>query len=63
MQKKLISKLELKEDKTLKQLIRELDLDGKFYAILVDGKRASEDLNQIISKDSKVVVLPKIQGG
>ena len=59
----MISKLELKEDKTLKALLGELGIENdKYYAILVDGKKA-EDLTQIIHKDSKVVVLPKIQGG
>ena len=63
MEKKLISKLELKEDKTLKKLLGELGIENdKYFAILVDGKKA-EDLNQMINKDSKVVILPKIEGG
>ncbi len=62
MEKKLISKLELKEKKTLKRLIGELGLNDKYFAILVDGKRVS-DLNQILDKNSKIVILPKIQGG
>ncbi|NHI91501.1 MAG: hypothetical protein EAX96_03290 [Candidatus Lokiarchaeota archaeon] len=62
MEKKLISKLELKEKKTLKQLIGELGLNEKYFAILVDGKKVS-DLNQLLDKDSKIVILPKIQGG
>jgi len=59
---KLVQKLELKEKKTLKELISELGLDGKFFAILVDGKKIS-DLNEIIEKDSNVVILPRIRGG
>ena len=62
MVEKLVQKLELQEKKTLKELISELGIDGKFFAILVDGKKI-DDLNEVIQKDSKVVILPRIRGG
>ena len=46
---------------TVGELLKELNLEGKYFGILVDGKKASEDT--IINADSDVVVLPHIAGG
>ena len=62
MVNKLVQKLDLKEKKTLKELISDLRIDNKYFAILVDGKKIS-DLNQVIETDSSIVILPKIRGG
>ena len=62
MVNELVQKLDLKEKKTLKELISELRVDDKFFAILVNGRKIS-DLNQVIEADSSIVILPKIRGG
>ncbi|MHA1783902.1 MAG: MoaD/ThiS family protein [Candidatus Helarchaeota archaeon] len=59
---KLVQKLELKKKKTLKQLIGELNLNNKYYAVLVDGRRVT-NLTQVLEENSKIIILPKIQGG
>jgi sulfur carrier protein ThiS len=46
---------------TVKQLLKELKLEHKFFAILVNGKRV--ELDSIIEKDAEIVILPKIAGG
>ena len=46
---------------TVKDLLHELKLEQKFFAILVNGKRV--ELNTVIEKDSEIVILPKIAGG
>ena len=46
---------------TVRDLLKELNLEGKYFGILVDGKKATEDT--IIHKDSEIVVLPHIAGG
>jgi len=46
---------------TVGELLNELNLSGKYFGILVDGKKASEDT--VINEDSDVVVLPHIAGG
>ena len=46
---------------TVRDLIKELDLEEKYFGILVNGKKA--DLNTKITPDSKIVVLPHIAGG
>ncbi len=59
---KLVQKLELKEKKTLRELILDLKIDGKYFAILVNGRKIN-DLNEVIEKDTSVIILPKIRGG
>ena len=56
----------LKEFKTQKEqivsdLLKELNLNDKFFAILVNGKKAS--LNDKIEEGSDIVILPRIAGG
>jgi sulfur carrier protein ThiS len=46
---------------TVKDLLRELKLEDKFFAILVDGKRVP--LDTVVEKGSEVLILPKIAGG
>ena len=45
----------------VKDLLKELNLEGKYFGILIDGKKADE--NTIINEDSDVLILPHIAGG
>ena len=53
----------IKPDKTMTvtDLLKELNLEGKYFGILVDGKKA--DLDTKITPESEIVVLPHIAGG
>ena len=42
-------------------LLKKLNLESKYFVILVDGKKASPDAT--IQKDSEITILPKIAGG
>ena len=42
-------------------LLKELNLEGKYFGILVDGKKADEET--VIDKDSSITILPHIAGG
>ena len=42
-------------------LLKELNLEGKYFGILVDGKKANEET--VINKDSSITILPHIAGG
>ena len=46
---------------TVADLLKDLNLEGKFFGILVDGKKA--DPGTKISPNSAVIILPHIAGG
>jgi sulfur carrier protein ThiS len=46
---------------TVNDLLKELNLEGKYFGILVNGKKADEDT--IIKENDEVVILPHIAGG
>ena len=46
---------------TVKDLLKELNLEGKYFGILVNGKKANPDIK--ISPQDKIVILPHIAGG
>jgi sulfur carrier protein ThiS len=46
---------------TVRALLKELNLEGKYFGILVDGKKATEDT--VIHEQSEIVILPHIAGG
>ena len=46
---------------TVKDLLEELNLQEKYFGILVDGRKASPET--VINNNSKVVILPHIAGG
>ena len=46
---------------TVADLLSELNLEGKFFGILVDGKKAEPETK--IDVNSEVIVLPHIAGG
>ena len=51
----------VKNARTVKNLLKELKLETKFFAILVNGKRVS--LENMIDEGSEITILPKIAGG
>jgi len=46
---------------TVKDLLEELNLEGKYFGILVNGKKADEATK--ISPEDSIVILPHIAGG
>ena len=46
---------------TVNDLLKELNLEGKYFGILVNGKKADEDT--VIHESDSVVILPHIAGG
>ncbi|MHA1914894.1 MAG: MoaD/ThiS family protein [Promethearchaeota archaeon] len=42
-------------------LLKELNLEGKYFGILVDGKKAEPSTK--VNIDSEIVILPHIAGG
>jgi molybdopterin converting factor small subunit len=46
---------------TVGDLLKELNLEGKFFGILVDGKKAEPETK--INEKSEVIILPHIAGG
>ena len=51
----------IKENKSVKELLADLKLEKRYFAVLIDGKTANMD--DIITKDQKVIILPKLMGG
>ncbi|MFW9988950.1 MAG: MoaD/ThiS family protein [Candidatus Odinarchaeota archaeon] len=46
---------------TVADLLRELDLENKYFGILVNGKKATPDTK--IGKEDEIIILPHIAGG
>lgn len=46
---------------TVNDLLKELNLEGQYFGILVNGKKANEDT--IVKETDEVVILPHIAGG
>ncbi len=49
------------EAKRVKDLLAELNLQNRYFAIIVDGKRAGPD--DVLKEGAEVMILPKIAGG
>ncbi|MHA2289203.1 MAG: MoaD/ThiS family protein [Promethearchaeota archaeon] len=45
----------------VKDLLRELNLEGKYFGILINGKKADEDTE--ITPNDNITILPHIAGG
>ena len=45
----------------VKDLLRELNLEGKYFGILINGKKADEDTE--ITPTDNITILPHIAGG
>jgi sulfur carrier protein ThiS len=46
---------------TVADLLKELNLEGKYFGILVNGKKAEPETK--ISETDQIVILPHIAGG
>ncbi len=46
---------------TVADLLKELNLEGKYFGILVNGKKAEPETK--ISPEDQIVILPHIAGG
>lgn len=46
---------------TVKEIIKELGLEGMHFGVLLDGKNL--DLNTEVTPDDKLVIIPQIKGG
>jgi sulfur carrier protein ThiS len=46
---------------TVADLLRELNLEDKFFGILVNGKKATPET--MIGKTDEIIILPNIAGG
>ena len=53
--------IQVDKKKTVSALLKELNINDNFFAVLVNGKKAS--MNQLLSPEDKILVLPKIKGG
>jgi molybdopterin converting factor small subunit len=45
----------------VRDLLKELNLEGKYFGILINGKKASEDM--VIRETDEIIILPHIAGG
>jgi len=50
-----------KEKSTLKDALKGMNLEEKYFAVLVNGKRVEE--SHELKENDEVVILPKIAGG
>ena len=48
-------------NKPKKDLLKELNLSGKLFGILINGKKANEDT--VIKPEDEITILPAISGG
>lgn len=46
---------------TIADLLKEMNLEGRYFGILVDGKKATPETK--VNEYSSVVILPNIAGG
>jgi sulfur carrier protein ThiS len=53
--------IKVTKQQTVAQLLKDLNLEDAFLAVLVDGVKA--DLNDEINENQKIIILPKIAGG
>ena len=51
----------VKTARTVGDLLKELKLESKFFAILSNGKKVN--INDVIEENSEITILPKIAGG
>lgn len=57
----VLKEFKIQKEQKVSDLLKELNLNDKFFAILVNGKKAS--LNDKIEEGSDIVILPRIAGG
>jgi sulfur carrier protein ThiS len=56
-----LMKLVSEHRQKVSEILQELGLKEEFFAVLINGRKAS--LNEEIEKGTKIIVLPKIKGG
>ena len=49
------------DEQTVKELLSELDLEDKYFIVLVNGKKA--ELSDRVTKEDEIIVLPRLVGG
>ncbi len=57
----LIETITPEREMSVGDLLKELNLEGKYFGILVDGKKANP--STVIDKASSITILPHIAGG
>jgi sulfur carrier protein ThiS len=57
----VLTEFKIQKEQLVSDLLKELNLNDKFFAILVNGKKAS--INDKIEEGSDIVILPRIAGG
>ncbi|HME54632.1 MAG TPA: MoaD/ThiS family protein [Candidatus Lokiarchaeia archaeon] len=53
--------IKVTKTQTVAELLKELNLEDAFLAVLVDGVKA--ELTDEINENQKIIILPKIAGG
>lgn len=56
-----ISVYRVKSSQTVHDVLKKLNLESRYFAVLVNGKKA--DLSLVVDQKDEIVVLPKIAGG
>ncbi|QEE17502.1 MoaD/ThiS family protein [Promethearchaeum syntrophicum] len=51
----------VKTSRTVADLLKDLKLESKFFAILVNGKKVN--LNDTVEEGNDITILPRIAGG
>jgi sulfur carrier protein ThiS len=51
----------VKSTQTIQDILKHLDLEHKYFAVLVNGKRVQ--LTEVVIEGSEILILPKIAGG
>lgn len=56
-----IATYRVQKESKIEDLLKELNLENKYFVVLVNGKKATP--NSIIAKDAEITILPRIAGG
>lgn len=51
----------IKKIATLKDVLKELKMEGKYFIAIVDGKKVNSDYQ--LKENEELIILPKIAGG
>ena len=57
----LYESISVEKEMTVKDLLKELNLEGKYFGILVNDKKAEPE--SVIKETDQIVILPHIAGG
>jgi sulfur carrier protein ThiS len=56
-----LKECEIKKKTTVENVLKEMKLESRFYAVLVNGKKA--EMDYILNEKDDLLILPKIAGG